>query len=229
VRPIMTISEYARALPSRVSRSAWMAGSRRSAICSAAAMCIAVGKVSFDDWLWFTSSFGGIGRLPPDDVPLGCPNVPPPSWVARSAITSLAFMLVCVPDPVWNTIRGNSASSVPLITSCAAASITAPLSAGSWPRSRLARAAACFRIPSARITGRVKRKRSTPIGKFSRERSVWAPHKQSAGTWTSPSASASIRVADMARAPAGLASSRVAQRHGGGAAATPPPAPCADA
>ena len=26
-------------------------------------------------------------------------------WLARLAITSLAFMLVCVPEPVWNTPR----------------------------------------------------------------------------------------------------------------------------
>ena len=43
------------------------------------------------------------------------------------------------------------------------------------------------------MTGRPQRKRSTPIGKFTCERCVCAPHKCSAGTWTSPRASSSIR------------------------------------
>jgi hypothetical protein len=32
------------------------------------------------------------------------------------AITSFAFMLVCVPEPVWNTTNGNSSSHRPSIT-----------------------------------------------------------------------------------------------------------------
>ena len=67
-------------------------------------MCITVGKVSFDDWLWLTSSFGWIGFFEP--------TTPPASWIARLAITSLAFMLVCVPEPVWNTTSGNSSSQL---------------------------------------------------------------------------------------------------------------------
>ncbi len=58
-------------------------------------MCIAVGKVSFDDWLILTSSLGWIGDL--------LPMTPPTSWIARLAITSLRFMLVCVPEPVCQT------------------------------------------------------------------------------------------------------------------------------
>ena len=52
-------------------------------------MCITVGKVSLDDWLWLTSSLGWIGFFDP--------TTPPASWMARLAITSLAFMLVWVP------------------------------------------------------------------------------------------------------------------------------------
>ncbi len=65
---------------------------------STVAMCIAVGKVSFDDWPMFTSSFG----------PIGCcePSVPPSSWMARLAITSLTFMFDWVPDPVCQTNSG---------------------------------------------------------------------------------------------------------------------------
>ena len=96
-------------------------------------MCITAGNASFDDWLWLTSSFGCIGFL--------LPTTPPASWMARLAITSLAFMFDCVPEPVWNTTSGNSASSRPSITSCAARTIRSTLSAGSTPSSPLARAA----------------------------------------------------------------------------------------
>ena len=63
--------------------------------CSAAAMYIAVGNVSFDDCDMFTSSFGWIGFL--------LPMTPPAISIARLEITSLAFMLVCVPLPVCQT------------------------------------------------------------------------------------------------------------------------------
>ncbi len=112
-------------------------------------MCITAGNVSLDDWLRLTSSLGWIGFFDP--------TTPPASWIARLAITSLAFMLVCVPDPVWNTTSGNSPSSLPSITSCAARSIRSAFSGGNWPSSRLARAAHFFRMPSARITGRPQR------------------------------------------------------------------------
>ena len=60
-----------------------------------AAICIAVGKVSFDDWLMLTWSLGWIGVL--------LPMTPPASWMARLAITSLTFMFDCVPEPVCQT------------------------------------------------------------------------------------------------------------------------------
>ena len=69
---------------------------------------MAVGKVSLEDWLWFTSSFGRIGFFDP--------NTPPASWLARFAMTSIAFMFVWVPEPVWNTTSGYSPSSVPSMT-----------------------------------------------------------------------------------------------------------------
>jgi hypothetical protein len=93
------------------------------------------------------------------------------------AITSFAFMLVCVPEPVWNTTSGNSASSLPSITSCAARSISAALSGASSPSTALVRAAAFFSTPNARITGRPQWKRPMPIGKLSIERCVCAPHR----------------------------------------------------
>ena len=122
------------------------------------------------------------------------PTVPPASWIARLAMTSFAFMFDCVPDPVWNTTSGNSASHLPSITSCAACAISCALSRGSTPSSALARAAACLTTPNARTTGRPNAKRATPIGKLSTERCVCAPHSRCAGTGTSPRASFSMRV-----------------------------------
>ena len=44
----------------------------------------------------------------------------PANWEARFASTSLAFMLVLVPEPVWKMSMGNSPSSLPSINSAAA-------------------------------------------------------------------------------------------------------------
>jgi len=120
-----------------------------------------------EDWPRLTSSLGWTGFLEP--------SVPPASSMARFEMTSLAFMLDCVPLPVWNTTSGKWSSSDPAITSSAACTISATVSAGNWPSSPLARAAAFLRMPNARITERPQRKRSTPILKLSRDRSVWAP------------------------------------------------------
>jgi hypothetical protein len=61
-------------------------------------MCIAVGKVSFDDWLMLTWSFGWTGFFEP--------ITPPSISMARFEITSLAFMFDCVPEPVCHTTSG---------------------------------------------------------------------------------------------------------------------------
>ena len=68
-----------------------------------AAMCIAVGKVSFEDCEQLTSSFGWTGSFEP--------MTPPASSIARFEMTSLTFMFVCVPLPVCQTRSGNSPSS----------------------------------------------------------------------------------------------------------------------
>src|ERR1051325_2250569 len=73
---------------------------------------IAVGNVSFDDCDLLTSSFGWIGAFEP--------MMPPAISMARFEMTSLAFMLVCVPEPVCQTRSGKCASSLPSITSSAA-------------------------------------------------------------------------------------------------------------
>ena len=70
-----------------------------------AARWMADGNTSLDDCEAFTSSFGCTGR--------------PSRSVARLAITSFMFMLVEVPEPVWNTSTGNWSSHWPLATSTA--------------------------------------------------------------------------------------------------------------
>jgi len=70
--------------------------------------------------------------------------VPPTSWMHRLEITSLTFMLDWVPEPVWNTYSGNSASSAPLMTSSQTRSISCPFQAGSRPAAVLTMAAAFF-------------------------------------------------------------------------------------
>jgi len=54
VRPIFTMSSHSAALAAIASRSAVTAGINRSLTLTAAAMCIADGKVSFDDCDMFT-------------------------------------------------------------------------------------------------------------------------------------------------------------------------------
>jgi peptide methionine sulfoxide reductase MsrB len=66
---------------------------------SAAAICMAVGNVSFDDCDMFTSSLGWIGFFDPIS--------PPAISIARLEITSFTFILVCVPLPVCQMRSGN--------------------------------------------------------------------------------------------------------------------------
>ncbi len=92
-----------------------MAGSSLSSMAITAEMCIAVGKVSLEDWLMFTSS-------------LGCTSFWPASWLARLATTSLAFMLDWVPEPVCHTTNGKWPFSWPEITSSQARVMTSVFS-----------------------------------------------------------------------------------------------------
>ena len=67
-----------------------------------------------------------VRRLPHVDVVVGVDRLlaadasPPRIWIARFAITSLAFMLLEVPEPVWKMSTTNSSSCWPAATSCAA-------------------------------------------------------------------------------------------------------------
>src|SRR5262245_27910215 len=166
-----------------VALSCSLAGSTSSCTARAAAMCMAVGKTSFDDWPRFTSSLGWTRRC--------CPRSPPSSSEARLASTSLTFMLLCVPEPVCHTTSGNSASWRPASTSSAARSIASAFSFGRRPSSALTRAAAFFTSASAWITA--SGTRSLEMRKKRRLRSVCAPHRRSAGTSMVPKLSFSTR------------------------------------
>ena len=106
-------------------------------------------------------------------------------------MTSLAFMLLEVPEPVWNTSTGNASSCSPRATAAAAAWIASAISASITPSSALTRAAAPLMHPSAPIRSRPIR--SPDTGKLSTARWVCAPHSASAGTSTSPIESCSTR------------------------------------
>src|SRR6476619_1776697 len=95
VRLILTMVANSRAFLSSAARRCASAGLRCRSISVAAAMCMAVGIESFDDWLMFTWSFGWIGDF--------APSAPPMLRLAALAMTSLTFILVCVPDPVCQT------------------------------------------------------------------------------------------------------------------------------
>jgi hypothetical protein len=64
-------------------------------------------------------------------------------------MTSLAFILVWVPEPVCQTTSGNSSSSLPSATSCAAWAIALAISGSSWPMRALTLAVASLTMPSA--------------------------------------------------------------------------------
>ncbi len=89
------MSANSSALAASASRRRVTDGTSSCTNSSTAAMCIAVGKVSFELCDMFTSSLGCTGVL--------LPISPPDSSMARFEITSLTFMLVCVPLPVCHT------------------------------------------------------------------------------------------------------------------------------
>ncbi len=184
VRPILVTPAYSSSLSCSASRNAATEGSSRWTISSTAAMCMAVGKVSFDDCDMLTWSLGWMGAFEP--------MTPPPSSMARLEMTSLAFMLVWVPLPVCQMRRGKWSSRAPLATSPAACSMRPARESSSLPRSRFTEADAPFRIPNARIKGLGIV--SVPMSKWCSDRCVWAPQYRSAGTSMSPMLSLSIRV-----------------------------------
>ena len=89
-------------------------------------------------------------------------------------MTSLAFMLDDVPEPVWNTSIGNWSSCSPAATASPAAAMRAASSGSSRPRSALTRAAAALMRPSQRTTPTGMGRPET--GKLSIALRVSAPH-----------------------------------------------------
>jgi hypothetical protein len=127
-------------------------------------------------------------------------------------MTSFAFMLDWVPEPVCHTTSGKWSTSLREATSSAACWMALP-SFGSAscqpcslklvqasvpsPNFMLTVAAAPFKMPNARTIGGGMRSWGWLILKFSSDRSVWAPQYLSEGTWSSPKASLSVRVLAM--------------------------------
>ena len=177
VRPALTVRTWARA-SRRSSACRWSrAGISCRTIIQQAASRSADGNTSFDDWEALTSSLGCTGR----------PSRSEATW----ASTSLAFMLVLVPEPVWKTSSGKWSSNAPNDTSDAASWIAAATSLGITRRRPLTVAATPLIEPRAWISSGGTR--SPEIGKFSMARCVCAPHRAATGTRTSPNESCSIR------------------------------------
>ena len=103
VRPLLTTSANSSALRDSDSSRCCRAGMRSRTIAPVAATWIADGKTSLDDCEALTWS-------------LGCTGLPSAS-VARVAMTSLVFMLLDVPEPVWKTSIGKCSSQSPCATS----------------------------------------------------------------------------------------------------------------
>jgi len=165
VRPFFTILANFCAFASNALWRVSNAGSKRWWISSTAAMCITVGNVSFELCPMLQWSLGWIGSLPP--------RVPVSASLARPAMTSFAFMLDCVPEPVCHTARGNWSANVPSITSSAAAIMALPVLSSIEPCAMLVIAAAFFWMPRARTSG--VGIFSVPMSKLSRLRCVCAP------------------------------------------------------
>ena len=134
VRPDLTTSSNSAAFASSDCASRSSAGRRSLVSWSSVARWTAEGKTSLDDWPMFTSSFA-------------CTPSP-----ARLAMTSFAFMLDDVPEPVWKTSIGNWSSSSPPAIRSAAAAIRSAFSWSRSPSSAFARAAAALIRPSQRAT-----------------------------------------------------------------------------
>jgi len=177
VRPDLTTSANSRDLRVRAAARCSSAGIRSWVTAAVAAMWMEDGKTSFDDWDAFTWSLGWTARPSRSD--------------ASVAMTSLAFMLDDVPEPVWNTSTGKCSSHFPSATSAAASWIASAMSASSTFSSAFTFAAAPLIRASASMWARSMRCPDT--GKFSTARCVCARHFACAGTLTSPMESCSMR------------------------------------
>ena len=157
-----------------------------------------------------TATWTALGNRSLDDCPRLTSSLAWTSSPARVAITSLTFMLVEVPEPVWNTSMGNWSSCWPAAMASAAAAMRSARSASSSPSSALILAASALRRASMWITS--DGTRSPEIGKFRMAFSVSPFHNC---VIVHPSASSSRACYD--RRPAAAA--------GRAAAGTPPAQP----
>src|SRR5450830_1690206 len=137
-----------------------------------------VGMMSLLLWPQFTWSLGLTGS--------------PSRRVARVAMTSLAFILELVPEPVWKISTGKCGMKSPSSKPWAASTIALPCPSLICLRSTLTLAAATLARISARMNGAGMR--WWLIGKLFTARWVCAPYKASAGTCSSPMLSRSIRL-----------------------------------
>src|SRR5467141_595538 len=177
------MSLHACAFAATASYNAASAGIRRCFTFTAAAMYMADGKESFEDCAMFTWSLGCTGVLLPSGVPA--------SWQHRFEMTSFTFMLNWVPLPVIHTCNGNMSWCFPDRSSSQVWTMSRYRSLSSRFPAWLALAAPFFSVAYAVIISRGIR--SFPMLKCSSDRCVWAPHKRSAATLTSPSESVSMR------------------------------------
>mmetsp|Transcript_15280 Transcript_15280/g.35222 ORF Transcript_15280/g.35222 Transcript_15280/m.35222 type:complete len:201 (-) Transcript_15280:393-995(-) len=125
VRPILTMWAYSLLFWEREAWRVLRPGSVTSVTILAIDICMAVGKESLLDCPMLTWSLGWTGDL--------VPTAPPRIWIARFDRTSLTFMLVWVPDPVWKMTRGKCLSSFPSMTSSAASAIAPATVASIFP------------------------------------------------------------------------------------------------
>ena len=153
VRPDFTMPSFSFSKRFRVSMNISITGRSWSSMPITAAMCMAVGKVSLEDWDMFTWS-------------LGCSSFSPAISLPRLAMTSLAFMLDWVPEPVCHTTSGKWSLSLPAMTSSQAAEMAWSFLASmrSGLMRLLAMAAAFLRMPKAWVISRGMI--SPPILKF---------------------------------------------------------------
>ena len=185
VRPVFATFASSFARLSIVLRRCASAGNSVSCVARQPDTWIAVGITSFDDCPMFTWSFGCTLR--------------PDARVARFAMTSFAFMLLLVPEPVWNTSIGKCTSCSPAATAVAAAAIAFASPFFMWPSVAFAEAHAPLIRPSARMNSRGIG--MPEIGKFCTARCVVAPYSASAGTCSSPMLSFSMRYFAMSLSP----------------------------
>mmetsp|Transcript_17790 Transcript_17790/g.42698 ORF Transcript_17790/g.42698 Transcript_17790/m.42698 type:complete len:396 (-) Transcript_17790:392-1579(-) len=165
VLPIFTIAENSAAFASSDVWSFSSLGMRLWVISVAAAMCITVGKVSLELCPLLTWSFGWT---------IFDPSSPPRISIALLAMTSFAFMLLCVPLPVCQTTRGKWSVSFPSATSVAALIMASPIVA-SMPALTLTFATDRFNMPNALTTGSCITSLLPPILKFIVDLWVCAP------------------------------------------------------